>query len=557
MLTFPQLPYTRQTYEDAAPKIQEMVERFKNAKTAEEAKTVCLNMDALSSNFIADYIVCYIRNHLDTSDKFYEDEQAHYDEIMPRVMEEFHAWTNALLETPFRKELSAEYGEIGFINAEIAKRSFSPDIVADSQEENALMTRYTKLLASAKIEFRGEEYNLAQMGPFALDADRATRKEATEATAYWSIAHQAQFDEIYDKLVALRTKMGKTLGHDNFIPAGYDKQGRNCYGPDEVAAYRAAVLEHIVPLVVKLKEKQAARIQVEEIKPYDDNLLFLDGNAAPKGTPDEILEAGRKMYHELSPETAEYIDAALKLESFDVLAKPNKAPGGFCYTIDKYKIPFVYANFNGTSDDVETLTHEVGHAFAAWRAFNYPISAQREYTFETAEVHSMAMEFLTWPWMELFYGNETDKFKQAHLENALSFLPYGCMVDEFQHIIYENPNMTPDERNKTWMELENKYRPWRKNEGVPFHADGRRWQLQSHIYQRPFYYIDYCLAQTNALAIWALSQNDWKDAWQKYFAFLEQAGTMTFVDLTAGAGLPSPFTPDALKLVAQAVENWL
>ncbi|MCL2546107.1 MAG: M3 family oligoendopeptidase [Oscillospiraceae bacterium] len=551
-MTFSQIPYERLTYETLVPQMQDLTERLAGAVSAAEAREVYVAYDKLAQQFDAAIAVVYIRNHLDTTDKFYEDEQAYNDEMIPRAMELLHAFNIKLLATPFRADLEREFGALIFKNVEIEQRAFSSAIVEDLQEENRLDTSYTKLLASAQIEYNGETYNLAQLDAFHLDADREVRRCSTLARAEWFNKQTVELDETFDKLVALRTAMAQKLGHDNYIAMGYDRQERNCYGPAEVAKFRDAVAAHIVPLAAELKAKQAQRIGLDSLKIYDDGVLFPDGNAKPLGTPEEILANGRQMYRELSAETDEWMEAMIAKDAFDVLAKKNKAGGGFCYTIHEYKLPFIYANFNGTSDDVETLTHEAGHSFAAWRSFKYPMTGQREYSYDTAEVHSMAMEFLTWPWMHLFYGAQTDKFKQAHLENALTFLPYGVMVDEFQHIIYEQPKLSPQERNEVWRALESKYRPWLDID-VPFYAEGRRWQAQSHIYSRPFYYIDYCLAQANALSIWAESQTDHKAAWRKYLAFVELAGTQTFIDLTRGAGLSDPFETATLEKVAEIV----
>jgi len=169
----------------------------------------------------------------------------------------------------------------------------------------------------------------------------------------------------------------------------------------------------------------------------------------------------------------------------------------------------------------------------------------------------MAMEFFTWPWMEGFFGDQTQKYYYSHLASALTFIPYGTMVDEYQHRIYEKPGMSAKERNDLWLQLEGKYRPWLNLEGFPFYGEGRRWQAQIHIYGMPFYYIDYCIAQVMALSFWAEDQKDHAAAWAKYRRLVGFAGAKTFVELVNDAGLPSPFVPDNLKAVADAAVEWL
>jgi M3 family oligoendopeptidase len=365
-------------------------------------------------------------------------------------------------------------------------------------------------------------------------------------------------DGLFDALTKLRTGIAAKLGHDNFTQVGYYRMQRNCYDKDMVAKFREGVVKYLVPVALRLKQEQARRIGAgDKLTMYDDYFEYPQGNAKPTGTPDDIFAHGKKMYHELSTETAGFIDFMLENELFDVLTRPGKRAGGYCASLPKYKSPFIFANFNGTSGDIDVLTHEAGHAFAGYVARDIYPSALRRYSFETAEVHSMAMEFFTWPWMEGFFGEQTAQYYYSHLASALTFIPYGTMVDEFQHHIYEKPEMTPQERNALWLQLEAKYRPWLDLSDTPFYEEGRRWQAQLHIYGMPFYYIDYCLAQVMALSFWAQMQTDKQAAWDKYRRFVGFAGIKTFVELVEDAGLPTPFVPENLKTVADAAVRWL
>ena len=316
-----------------------------------------------------------------------------------------------------------------------------------------------------------------------------------------------KLDEIYDRLTALRDRMAKKLGYENFIQLGYYRMNRNSYDKNEVEKFRAAVRKYLVPLAAKIYEEQAGRIG----KPYplsyaDTALEFRSGNPKPQGAPEDILAQGRKFYHELSEETAEFIDFMYEGELLDVLSRKGKAGGGFCISLPDYRAQFIFANFNGTAHDVEVITHEAGHAFAGHICRDIVPMENRQPTLEACEVHSMTMEFFAWPWAEGFFGQDTKKFLYSHLSGALTFIPYGTMVDHFQHLIYERPEMTPSERHEVWRELTGVYMPWIRLGEIPFYGDGHAWQRQMHIYERPFYYIDYCLAQTVALQFWALMQ---------------------------------------------------
>ena len=502
--------------------------------------------------------IAYIRHTINTKDEFYNAENDYMDEIGPKLQELTHQVNTALLESPYRAELEKHYGALMFKNLEIAARSFSPAIVELMQEENKLVSEYQNLYASATVEFDGKTMPLPLLGPYKQDPNRAVRKAAYEADAKFFDSHREELDTLYDKLVKVRDAQAKKMGLPNYIPLGYDRMGRNCYTAKDVAAFRDQIAKDMVPIVAKVKEAQRRRIGVEKLAFYDEPISFADGNAVPEGTPDEILAAGKKMYQELSPETAEFIDFMFDNELFDVLSRDGKAPGGYCTEIADYKSPFIFSNFNATAGDVDVLTHEAGHAFESYRAFKRELpSLLHSPTIEACECHSMSMEFLSAPWHHLFFGKQTEKYELGHCEDALVFIPYGCMVDEFQHKVYETPEMTPEERNELWLSLEKKYRPWIDFDNLPFYSRGGGWQRQLHIYEVPLYYIDYCMAQTVAFQFWNLSRENYAEAWKRYMTFVDKAGTQTFAELVESAGLKVPYHAGCIKEIGESISKWL
>ena len=228
-------------------------------------------------------------------------------------------------------------------------------------------------------------------------------------------------------------------------------------------------------------------------------------------------------------------------------------------SLPSYKAPFIFANWNDTSGDVDVLTHECGHAFEGYVAERDPnVPADLECpAIESAEIHSMAMEFLTAPWHHLLFGKDTEKYSLLHAEDSFVFLAYGCAVDEFQHIMYQNPDLTPDQRNAEWLKLEKKYRPWIDFDNLPFYGRGAGWQRQLHIYECPFYYIDYCLSTMAALQFFLLSLDDHKDAWQRYLKLVRRAGLASYTELLQTAGLKVPFAEGSVKGIAQQMTRWL
>ncbi len=558
MVKFKDMPYKRGNSDELLSKITSLTAELNNATSASEQIKIYKEFEKAMDSFTSMGTLSHIRYTINTKDEFYLAEKKFYDEIGPVIEEKSQEFITALLDSKFRSELEKEMGELIFINAQMSKDSFSPKIVSLMQDENALRAKYQQLYASAMVHFDGKDMPLPMLGKHKQSPDRAIRKAAFEAEGGFFDKNQEELDELFDKLVKNRTQQAKILGFDNYLELGYLRRSRNCYTAKDVANYRRQVLSDLVPLVKKLKDNQRKRINLDDFKYYDDYFNFLDGNADPVGTPEELLAAGKKMYSEMGDATKDFIELMFDMDLFDVISRDGKAPGGYCTNISDYKAPFIFSNFNGTAGDVDVLTHEAGHAFASYLADrNIEYSALSHPSMDGCEVHSMAMEFITTPWHELFFKENTAKYQLSHTESALSFIPYGTMVDYFQEIIYTNPDLTKEERNAKWAELEKQFRPYIDFENLPFYSRGAGWQRQLHIYLYPFYYIDYCLAQTVALQIFALFLKDEKAAFKTYMDFTIQGGTKTFTDLVKSVGLISPMEDNCLKDICKTIGDWI
>jgi len=556
-MKFADMQYVRPELEQTCAKYQELIEKFKGAQTAEDCFAIYKEINGHNEWVSTMFNLAYARKSLNTKDEYYAAEYEYLDEIEPELEEVKQEISKAMLESPFRAEMEAAWGKLMFVNLEMKLKTFSPEIIEDLQEENKLGSEYFDLWISAEFELDGKTMNLPDIEVYFENKDREVRVAAYKAMSDWYMSHAEKFDTIFDNLVKLRTAMAKKLGYKSFTELGYYRMQRNCYDEAMVAKFRQGVLEHIVPLVTAIKAEQAKRIGVDKIDTADQKFNFPDGNPTPKGTHDEIFAHGKKMYAELSNETSEFFNFMLENDLIDVLNKPDRGVGGYMTEFAIYKSPFIHATFSGTSGDIDVLTHEIGHAYAGYVARDiYPYDLQ-EGSAEIGEIHAMAMEFFAWPWMEGFFGEDTTKYYHSHLSEDLDFLPYGVMVDEFQHIVYSKPEMTPAERNALWLELDKKYRPWHHTLDIPYYAQGRSWQEVIHIYRMPFYYIDYCLSGIMALSFWALNQKDHMGAWEKYVRLVKFAGTKNFVELVSDSGLPTPFEPQNLKMVADMAAEWL
>ncbi len=558
-MKFSEMKYTRPDVEAVNSKLNELCESLASAESYEAAREIFLEKEKLSRHIETMATLCSIRHSINTKDEFYDTEENFWNAAFPEISEYLQKFLGALLQSKFRPEFEAEYGNIVFINAEIALKTFSPEIISELQAENELTTEYSKLIASAQIPFEGGVYTLSQLSPFKNDPDDARRLAAWKADGAWYRENQPKLDEIYDKLTHIRDKMGRELGYDGYTQLGYYRMGRNCYTREDIEKFREAVRRYLVPVADGIYREQARRLGKEYPMSFADNaLMFRSGNPKPQGGADDIVAQGKRFYDELSPETSEFFRMMLDGELMDLLSTEGKQSGGYCTGILDYEVPFIFANFNGTQGDVEVVTHEAGHAFAYWLNRKRIPSETTWPGMESCEVHSMSMEFFAWPWAEGFFGKDTKKFLYSHLAGALTFIPYGTMVDHFQHIIYEKPNMSPAQRHKTWKELLGVYMPWCRLDGdIPVYGDGEGWQRQGHIYNSPFYYIDYCLAQTVSLQFWARIQDDPKAAWARYMAYTEQGGSTTFTELLKNAGLDSPFDEGCLRGVCEKANKWL
>ncbi|MEG1932710.1 MAG: M3 family oligoendopeptidase, partial [Pygmaiobacter sp.] len=432
-------------------KIDALCDALRAADTDAAVLHIFAEYETLTDHIASAATLASIRHTCDTRDAFYDAENDFFDEVSPRINDRENKFAALLLESPHRKALEDRYGALLFQKLELSIKSSCAAIIPLMQAENALVSRYEKLYASAQIPFDGKLLTIPQLSPYKQSCDRTVRRAAMVAEGDWFDAHRAEFDTLYSDLVANRTAQANEMGYATYTPLGYLRMGRCGYGASEVSAYRAAVATELVPIVAELKKLQAHRIGLEHLTYFDDAFRFSSGNAVPHGTPEEILAAGREMYHQLAPETAKFIDFMMDSELFDVLSREGKAPGGYCTYLADSKAPFIFSNFNATADDVDVLTHEAGHAFASYLASFQDLPAEnREPGMESCEIHSMSMEFLTSDYHHLFFGEDTAKYQLAHAEEALSFLPYGCMVDEFQHIVYDHPALSAEERNAAW-----------------------------------------------------------------------------------------------------------
>ena len=555
-MKYSELQYERIDVEKRRNLMKEYLDKFSNAHSVDDQINVILDVNEQNKEYHSYAAMASLNFSRDINDGDAKAEKDYYDSIGPDMIEIGDSFEKAVNQSKYKDELSKEWGEKFLTDIETSLKTFDPKIKEMLKEETNLRNEYTKLTAGAKITYEGKEYNLAGLGPFHSNEDRNVRKASYKARFNWFSENSEALDDIYDKLVKLRHKIATTLGYDNFIELGYMRMGRSDYGPNEVANFRKQIVDHVVPVVKKLVQKKKDILGLDHLYFYD-GINFKEGDPKPKGSPDQLIKEAQVMYRELSNETGDFFDMMVEEELMDLVNREGKRPGGFCTSFPKYDRPYIFSNFNGTDHDITVLTHEAGHAFQCYSSRNQPLLGYLWPTMEAAEIHSMSMEFFTWPWMHKFFKEETDRFKYKHIAGSLSFLPYGACVDHFQHWVYENPEATPKERNQRWLDLESIYLPNRDYDDLHFPKTGGIWQGQLHIYQMPFYYIDYTLAQTCAFQFWIKNQQDSEKAWKDYVHLCNAGGSQSFTKLVALAGLELPFNDGCLETVVEHVSDWL
>ncbi len=553
-MKFKDMPYIRPNMDEVKETFNKFIDDFKNAKNSSEEIKLIYDYDDFFKKLVTTIQLCEVRNSIDTRDEFYEKEKKFFDENTPIIESLSTKMNETILNS---KDISSIEKEFGSHLIELIKTQtlIKEEAIPFLQKENELMTKYEKLIANSKIEFEGKTYTLTQMGPFLQDANRERRKKAYEAQWKFFEENEDAIDNIYDELVHTRDDCAKSLGFKNYVDFRYLNLQRTDYTSKDIAKYRKKILENITPIAVKLRQAQAKTLGIEDFKYYDRAVEFPDGNENPIGDKDFIVKNATKMYDELSDETSKFFRFMVENELMDLVAAPGKRSGGYCTSFDEYKSPFIFSNFNGTSADIDVITHEAGHAFQNFMSQDQIISNYIWPTYESCEIHSMSMEFLTWPWMYLFFKN-ADKFKYSALKDAICFLPYGVTIDHFQTWVYENPNASADERKKKYKELENMYDP-NLNYDNEFLNKGTFWFKQSHVFTSPLYYIDYTLAQVCAFEYLVKYLEDREKTLQEYITLCKAGGSKSFFNLLTIGNLKNPMTTDVIKEIAPKLEKVL
>lgn len=556
-MKFNELEYKRPDYDKTIEDLNSKLDLAEKAETLDEYLQALVEYEEIIEVVLSMGTISYIRNSINTRDEFYEKEVESFDEFYPRLAQVNNRLQNIRLNSEFRAAYEEQFGKNIMLRDELQKDIFKPEIMEDRVKEAKLSNEYQKLMGTAQIDFDGKKLNLSQMTPYAQSPDRNVRRDASMAVSNWFSERQEEFDRIYDELVKIRHEIAKKLGFDSYLDIAYRSFARTDWNREDAKNYRDLIAKYIVPVAQKFYDEQKERIGIADFKYYDVPFRFKSGNPTPKGTEEELVKAAQEMYKELSSETEKFFNEMIESEMMDLASKDGKAPGGYMTYIPTARLPFIFANFNGTSHDADVLTHEAGHAFQGYLVRDVYPGELREACMEIMETHSMSMEYFTHPWMESFFKEDTEKYYYNHVVDSLQFLPYGASIDEFQEWVYDNPEASPKERNAKFREIEKKYSPHIYYADDKYQEEGGRWQRQMHVYQSPFYYLDYTIAQLNAFQFFVLDMENHEDAWDKYVELCKMGGKYGTKETIQKVGLKVPFEEETFKFIVPKLEEYL
>ncbi len=554
MKKFAELQYVRPDMEKIFARVSGDIAVLKEAKNYEEFRNAYMDYVEADTELETSKTVAHIRNTINLLDEFYEAEMVYFNSQMPKYEILKKEMGEVIVASPFKAEMEKEFGAILIQNMEAQKQLSDESIVDDQVKEAELVSRFMKTQAAATVEFKGEQIGNYGLLKIMQSTDRAERKEAFEAWAKLYEGIAPTLEEVYDGLVKVRAGMAKKLGFKSFIPMGYLRRRRFDYTEKELEVFRKQVREVVVPAAAKLYERQKEALGIDTLYYYDESIASPSGNPVPIGDKEYLVGEAQKMYRELSRESGEFFDFMMEYELFDLDSKHGKRAGGYCTTLPQYHAPFIFSNFNGTDADVNVLTHEAGHAFAGFTAAKFQKTPELCHsTSEINEIHSMSTELWTYPWMENFFGDKAEEYRREHLADALMKIPYMLCVDEYQHKVFENPEMTVMERRAVWSGLEKIYMPWRNYAGNEFLESGAFWIKQQHIFLYPFYYVDYAMAQMGAFEFYTKMKEDRKAAWADYYKLCAAGGSMGYFDLLKYSGLHKVLEDGSVKLILKGV----
>ena len=547
----PDLTVFKHLYEDA-------IEKVSAANNGDDIVEIVFEVDELSRRITDILSATMIHHTIDVTDERYAEDHRWFEENQHLFIKSVLDFNDAIYNSPYREYIEEKLGPMYFVKTDAKKRTLCDDNIPLQQREAELMGEYEALIGSFQEEVLGEAQSFGRLQGLFSHEDREVRKAAFQAFSRFLSRNEEKLEEIWDGLITVRNQMGKNLGYEDYIPLAYLERLRLDYGQEEVAKFRQQILDSIVPLCSQLYDFQAKILGLDKIKVYDESILFADGNAKPVGDADYMFLETVNMLRDMSPETDEFISFMLDHELIDYESRPEKAPREYATILPARKAPFVFYHFDGSPSGLKNLHEGLGYAFAGYKASrSQPLEEYYASPSEIMEIHAMSMVQFANKYAEQFFGEDAHKYVFSNLHSYITFIPFGVAVDEFQHICYANPDMTPKERTQAWRELEKKYMPWRDYDGDEFMDRGGYWYHRPHFFFHPFYYIEYSLATINAMETYKKYEERPGTAWTEYLELTNLGGSRTYLETLKLSKLTPAFEEGAVANSIQYVKRLL
>ncbi|KAA2244774.1 M3 family oligoendopeptidase [Chitinophaga agrisoli] len=499
-----------------------------------------------------------IRMTCDTANKALEDAFTYFFmEIQPKLQPYADALNRKLLDSSFAKELGVDYATyLRSVRKQV--KLFREENVPLQAELSVMAQQYGVINGKMTIEVNGKEYTLQQAAKFLESSDRTLREEVYRKTSERRLQDRDTLDQLYTSLVTKRDQVARNAGFANYRDYKFEDLGRFDYTKEDCFQFHAAVKEHILPLVKDILQRQQQKLQLDVLRPWDTE-------AEPAGTkPLEPFHTGEELvnkaidtFDQLGPFFGNCLRVMQQMGRLDLESRIGKAPGGYNCPLAETGVPFIFMNAAGQMRDLTTMVHEGGHAVHSFLSHNLALSAFKEYPMEIAEVASMSMELFTMDHWDIFFSDKEElrRARRQQLERAISIFPWIATIDKFQHWIYEHPQHTVAERTAAWVGILDEFSPnvvdW---SGLETYR-AINWQRQLHLFEVPFYYIEYGIAQLGAIAMWKQYKENKQQALDNYVKALSLGNTKTLPELYKAAGIRFDFSPAYVKELADFVKK--
>jgi oligoendopeptidase F len=537
--------FTVTTWEELEPYFEELKSR--EIKSRSDLDKWLRDMSELEAVISEDASWRQISMTRDTTNEAYEQAFTYFClEIEPKMKPYFFEMNKKLLDSPFVKELDENIFYPYLRSVRNAVSLYRKENIPIQAEMSVLAQTYGTISGKMTIELDGKEYTLQQAAKFLQNPDRNIRETVFRKIAARRLEDKEQLNELFNRLVERRQQIAKNAGFENYRDYKFRELGRFDYTPKDCFEFHDAVREHILPLQRMLVEHRKHRLGLEAMRPWDTD-------AEPEGTQPlhpfengkELAEKTISVFHRLRPYFSQCIDTMVSMDRLDLESRKGKAPGGYNCPLAETGVPFIFMNAAGTMGDLITMMHEGGHAVHSFLSHPLELSAFKEYPMEIAEVASMSMELFSMEHWDVFFNNKEDlhRAQLEELERVISVLPWIATIDKFQHWIYTNPGHSDTVRNNEWLRILNEFSTnivdWSEFEEYRAHF----WQKQLHLFEVPFYYIEYGIAQLGAIAMWRQYRQNKEQALDNYMNALSLGYTKTLKDIYDAGGIKFDFSP--------------